>query len=159
MASVVAYRDLRLEGLKTVPDAFGASFDDEAGKPLSWFEDRLENNVVIGAFGNGGEFVGVAGFFVPAAAKMSHKGVLWGMFVRPDARGTGLAKMLAERVIEEAKDVVEELLLTVNASNIAAVKLYRTIGFEEYGCERRALKVGSDYYDELLMARPIKISR
>ena len=28
-------------------------------------------------------------------------------------------------------------------------------GFEEYGLERRALKVGSEYYDELLMALPL----
>ena len=66
--------------------------------------------------------------------------------------------MLAERVIEEAKDVVEELLLTVNASNIAAVKLYKTLGFEAYGCERRALKISGNYYDESLMTRPTEKS-
>jgi RimJ/RimL family protein N-acetyltransferase len=42
--------------------------------------------------------------------------------------------------------------LTVVASNVAARRLYSAAGFEEYGLERRALKVGSEYYDEVLMA-------
>jgi hypothetical protein len=29
------------------------------------------------------------------------------------------------------------------------------IGFKEYGLERRALKVGSEYYDEVLMSLPL----
>ena len=66
---------------------------------------------------------------------------------------------MAERAIEHAEGVVEEVLLTVGASNIVAVRLYKDLGFEEYGCERRALKIGNDYHDELLMARPIQKSR
>jgi RimJ/RimL family protein N-acetyltransferase len=42
--------------------------------------------------------------------------------------------------------------LSVVASNTAACRLYRAAGFKEYGLERRAIKVGSEYYDELLMA-------
>jgi RimJ/RimL family protein N-acetyltransferase len=40
----------------------------------------------------------------------------------------------------------------VVTSNVAACRLYRAAGFKEYGLERRALKVGSEYYDEMLMA-------
>jgi len=32
--------------------------------------------------------VGVAGFRVEDAVKLRHKGVLWGMYVRPEARRT-----------------------------------------------------------------------
>ena len=151
-----SYRELRLEGLKTHPEAFGASFDDEASKPLSWFQDRLENNMVFGGYTDDGTLVGVAGFRVPASAKSSHKGFLWGMFLKPEVRGTGLAKLLVKRVVEQAENVVEEILLTVVVSNIAAVQLYKGLGFEEYGLERRALKIGNHYHDELLMALPLK---
>jgi ribosomal protein S18 acetylase RimI-like enzyme len=88
---------------------------------------------------------------VPKAAKLRHKGVLWGMFVRPEARGSGLAAALVARVIEEAG--LEELRLTVVSTNTAAVRLYTRLGFTPYGLERRALKVEGRYYDELLMAR------
>jgi RimJ/RimL family protein N-acetyltransferase len=46
--------------------------------------------------------------------------------------------------------------LTVVASNVAARRLYSAAGFEEYGLERRALKVGDEYYDEVLMVLPLK---
>ena len=85
---------------------------------------------------------GVAGLLVPDTTKSRHKGVLWGMFVQPDVRGTGLAALLLARVIEHAAETVEEVRLTVVASNIAAVRLYTRAGFSRYGLERRALKVG-----------------
>ena len=152
VADAASYRELRLEGLKSNPEAFGGSFDENASKTLEWFEDQLKNNMVFGGYTKGGALVGVAGFAVRTAANLRHKGILWGMFVTPRTRGTGLAKLLTERVIEHAQSVVEELILTVVASNIPAVKLYKGLGFEEYGVEPRALKIGSRYHDELLMA-------
>ena len=86
------------------------------------------------------------------AVKLRHKGVLWGMYIRPEVRGTGLAAALVQRVVEHARTLVEEICLTVVASNASACRLYSVAGFKEYGLERRALKVGSEYYDELLMA-------
>ena len=158
-SDAASFRELRLEGLEINPEAFASSLDIEASKPLPWFADRLENGIVFGGFTNRATLDGVAGLYVPDAANLSHKGVLWGMYVRSEARGNGLAKVLVARVIEEADDVVEEILLTVVASNIAAVRLYKGLGFAEYGFERRAIKVGGTYYDELLMALPLEKSR
>ena len=152
------YRSLRLEGLKRDPEAFGASFDELAGEPLSWFEATLESNTVFGGFAEDGALIGVAGLRVPSRVKSSHKGVLWGMYVKSDARGTGLARSLAEHVIEHAETVVEEILLTVVSANPAAMKLYKSLGFTEYGVEQRAMKIGDDYYDEVLMALPLRKS-
>jgi RimJ/RimL family protein N-acetyltransferase len=57
-----------------------------------------------------------------------------------------------QRVVEHARTVVEEVCLTVVASNAAACRLYSAAGFKQYGLERRALKVGGEYYDDVLMA-------
>jgi ribosomal protein S18 acetylase RimI-like enzyme len=92
---------------------------------------------------------------VQDAVKLRHKAVLWGMYVRPEARRTGLAAALVQHVIEHARPLVEEICLTVVASNVAARRLYSAAGFKEYGLERRALKVGREYYDEVLMALPL----
>src|SRR5712691_1017949 len=118
-------------------------------------ELRLEANTVFGGWVDSSPLVGVAGFRVEDAVKLRHKGVLWGMYVRPEARRTGLGAALVKRVVEYARTLVEELCLTVVASNTAACRLYSAAGFKEYGLERRALKVGSEYYDELLMALPL----
>lgn len=150
------YREMRLEGLRNHPEAFGASWQDEIEKPDSWWTERLESNTVLGGWIDGAVLLGVAGFYVLGGAKQRHKGILWGMYVRPDARGTGLAASLLQRVIEQARPLVEEIRLTVMASNTAANRLYSSAGFEPYGLERRALKVGDDYYDDVLMALPLQ---
>jgi RimJ/RimL family protein N-acetyltransferase len=156
---VASYRELRLEGLKNHPEAFGSSWEYEADKPASWWAERLETNTLLGGWIDGSPLVGVAGFRVQDAAKLRHKGVLWGMYVRPDARGTGLAAALVQRVVEQARALVEEISLKVVASNAAAYRLYSTAGFKQYGLEQRALKVGGEYYDEAFMALPLNQRR
>jgi RimJ/RimL family protein N-acetyltransferase len=149
---VASYRELRLEGLKNHPEAFATAWEDEAAKAVCWWTERLQTNVVLGGWIDDSPLLGIVGLHVNTAAKLRHRGVLVGMYVRPHARGTGLAARLVQRVIEQAKDLVEELSLTVVASNTPAYRLYRAAGFEQYGLERRALKVGYEYYDEVLMA-------
>jgi RimJ/RimL family protein N-acetyltransferase len=152
---IETYRELRLEGLKCHPEAFSSSWECEAGKPMSWWAERLELNTIFGGWVEKSPLVGVAGLRVPNAVKLRHKGVLWGMYVRPQARGTGLAAALVQEVVEHAQTLVEEICLTVVATNAAACRLYHTAGFKEYGLERGALKVGGQYYDEMLMALPL----
>jgi len=149
---VEIYRELRLEGLKGHPEAFSSSWEHEANKPICWWAERLQANVIFGGWVDDSPIAGVAGLRVQDAVKLRHKGVLWGMYVRPEARGTGLAPALVQRVVEHGRTVVEELCLTVVASNTAACRLYRAAGFKPYGLEQRALKVGGEYYDEVLMA-------
>jgi ribosomal protein S18 acetylase RimI-like enzyme len=148
---VAIYRELRLEGLKGHPEAFLSSWEYEANKPISWWAERFETNMIFGGWVDNSSIAGVAGLRVQDAVKLRHKGVLWGMYVRPEARRTGLSTALVQQVIGHARTVVEELCLTVGASNVAACRLYSAAGFKPYGLERRALKVGSEYYDEVLM--------
>jgi RimJ/RimL family protein N-acetyltransferase len=154
---VPSYRELRLEALKSHPEAFSSSWEDEVDKPASWWTERLETSVVLGGWIDDSPLLlGVAGLRVHTATKLLHRGVLWGMYVRPQARGTGLSASLVQRVIEHAQNLVEEISLTVVASNTAAYRLYSAAGFERYGLERRALKVGDQYYDEVLMALTLR---
>jgi RimJ/RimL family protein N-acetyltransferase len=153
---VANYRGIRLEALKNNPEAFGSSWEAEAANPESWWAQRLETNIVLGGWIDSSPLLGVVGFYVHSGTKVQHKGVLWGMYVRPDARGTGLAACLVRRVIAQARPLVEEICLTVVASNAAAYRLYSRAGFEQYGLERRALKIGDAYYDEALMALPLR---
>ena len=147
-----AYRELRLEGLRDHPEAFGASWEDEEGRELSTFVDRINSNVIFGGWSENSTLAGAVAYAVPTAQKVSHKGIIWGMYVRPDAQGTGLAANLTSRIIEHARSRIEVLQLSVVASNLAAIRLYKRLGFSQYGLEERALKIGDQYHDELLMA-------
>ena len=106
---------------------------------------------VFGAFRDG-EIVGMAGFLGREGVKDVHKGYLWGMYVQPGARNAGVGRKLAEAVIDYARQHVEVLQLDVVSENKAARRLYASLGFVEYGIERRALKQHGRYYDEILMA-------
>lgn len=150
-----AFRELRLKGLRDHPEAFGASWEEESEKPLSWFAERLTGNVVLAGCADDGRLLGIAAFGIRQSLKMRHKGFLWGMYVRPEARGSGLAAALVEGVLREALGAVEEVQLAVITSNEKAIRLYTRLGFRQYGLEKRALKVDGRAYDELLMACPI----
>ena len=146
------FRDIRLEGLSRDPDAFASTFEEESDKPLSFFCGRLADSAVFAAF-RGSRVLGVAGFFVQNGPKHGHKGTLWGMYVRPEARGAGVGARLVEAVLDHARCHVELIQLSVISENVAARRLYERFGFEEYGLEKRAAKYRGRYHDDLLMAK------
>jgi RimJ/RimL family protein N-acetyltransferase len=148
----VMYRDIRLEALRLHPERFSASFEQEAARPLAFFEDRLTGNVVFGGFRDD-VLLATAGFRIQPGAKSAHKGMLWGMYVRLEARGSGLARRMVEAVLGHAGGRVELVQLTVVADNVHARRLYVSCGFEPYGTEQRALKLEGRYLDEVLMVR------
>lgn len=150
-----AYRRIRLEALQQHPEAFGASFEDEAAQPLVSYERRILVSDVFGGLRDGA-LLGIARFSVEPGIKRRHIGVLTGMYVGEAARGTGLASALVERVIAVAQGRVEQINLTVTASNTRALRLYERHGFRIYATELRALKVDGRYYDEHLMTRMLK---
>jgi len=148
------YRGIRLAGLKESPEVFGSTFQAEFTKPLAWFFNRLSSSDVFGAFLDA-KILGVAGFATRPGEKEAHKGLLWGMYVRPEARGAGVARRLVEAVIAHARRRVELIQLSVVVGNEHARRLYAGLGFVEYGIEKNSLKFDSRYYDEILMAKEL----
>lgn len=129
-----AFRTIRLAALKTTPEAFGSTYEIEAARPVSAFADGLSASVVFGAFVDQ-RIVGMAGLKQEAGPKVSHKAVIWGFYVEPDWQGRGAGSALLAALIEMARDVVEQLTLTVVEGNDAAIALYTKFGFAAYGVE------------------------
>ena len=155
-ADAAAYRDIRLAGLRDSPEAFGSTFVRENAQPLAWFWDRLRNSQVFGAF-RSTDLSGIAGFVIREGEKERHKGLLWGMYVRPDARKAGVGRQLVEAVIDHARSQVEVIQLSVVSDNEPARRLYACLGFVEYGVEKNSLKQNGRYYDEVLMALDLRV--
>jgi RimJ/RimL family protein N-acetyltransferase len=153
-ADAGAWRALRLDALRLHPEAFGAAYEDEAGLPEQAFRDRLAPpapGAVFGAWA-GGALLGTTGLRVEPRAKLRHKGVVWGVFERTEARGQGLSTALLAAVVAHARAAgLERLQLTVVTSNATARGLYDRAGFRIYGVERHALRLGPGrYVDEEL---------
>lgn len=150
------YQQLRLSSLKVNPEAFGSTFEREAEFTLETVVERIKptkDKFVIGAFDDRDSLVGIVTFMRETRLKASHKGNVYGMYVAPEMRGRGLAKLLMLELIVMAKacDGLEQVNLTVISNNDSAKKLYKSVGFEVYGLERNALKFNGQYFDEDLM--------
>jgi ribosomal protein S18 acetylase RimI-like enzyme len=154
-ADAAIYRDIRLEGLRCSPEAYGSTFEAENPQPLTWFADRIGGSVVFGAF-QGAELAGVAGLLIGKGLKELHKSYLWGMYVRPGFRRNGVGRRLVETITEFARQHVELIQLAVVSDNREARRLYAGLGFVEYGVEKKALKHNGRYYDEILMAKELQ---
>ncbi len=146
------YRQIRLEALDNAPDAFGSNYEAEAAQALSHFEERVASGCVFGAF-DGEKIIGIAGFYQQSGLKQNHKGVLWGMYVNLGYRKSGAGRKLVQAVVDYATNVVDLVTLSVVTENEPAIALYSNMGFQTYGTEPRALKIGIKYLSETLMMR------
>jgi ribosomal protein S18 acetylase RimI-like enzyme len=149
-----AFWALRLRALEEHPEAFGASLEEDSALPMETVRARLAGGgqVVVGAF-DGPRLVGMLGLYREARQKLAHKAHVWGMYVAPEVRSRGLGRRLLTAIIEEGRRMpgVELLQLVVVAGNTPAQSLYRALGFQTYGVEPRAMKIGGAYVDEELM--------
>jgi ribosomal protein S18 acetylase RimI-like enzyme len=150
------YRELRLEALRLHPYAYGSTFEFESAEPLDFFERRLgTSEVLLGSID--GTAMGTARLSIPSFVTEHHKGMLTGMYVRAAAQGSGLASALVEAVVERARGRVILVELSVVTTNERALRLYRRHGFEIYGVDPCALKIGDRYFDEYQLTRFLEV--
>jgi ribosomal protein S18 acetylase RimI-like enzyme len=150
-----SYLQLRLEALEREPLAFTDSVAEHQAMTLETIRNRLgtaEDNFVLGAFIDR-QLIGMAGFFRRRGEKIRHRGGIWGVYVSEGCRGKGVGRALLGELIGLVQLLpgMEQVALAVSSQNAGAKSLYECLGFEVYGCERRALKIGDTYVDEELM--------
>ena len=146
------FREIRLEALDRHPETFQSTYESAAELPLDAFKQRLRQYALFGGFVDGA-LCGFVGFYPLKNPKISHKGLMWGMYVKEAARGTVLAEAMVEAVVDHAKGKVEQILLSVIEDNERARRFYEKMGFEPYGLEPRALKIGERYLGEEFRVR------
>lgn len=155
-----SYQAFLMTGLRDHPDAFRLSVKDEAGAafPTRGTADSFTMAAVDTATGR---WLGVVSFAREGDTregdtreKLRHKGLLFRMYVLADSAGKGIGRALIQTVINRARALsnLEQINLTVVASNERAVRLYASLGFVPFGREERAIKYNGQYFDELAMA-------
>lgn len=153
---VEALREIRLEALKAHPENFGAEHDDEAAWPIEAWRKRLANarGAGFGAF-DGETLAGIISFGREAAQKHAHQGSIGSFYVRPAYRGKGVGDALMAAALAEAARTVEQVTLTVTATNAGAIRLYERHGFAVVGTLPRSIRVNGVDHDELSMWRRV----
>jgi ribosomal protein S18 acetylase RimI-like enzyme len=148
-----AWWRLRLESLQSEPFAFGKAVEEHRATPVETialrFRDTAGGNFTLGAFKDD-NLVGMMTFVRDRGVKDGHKGHIYGVYVTAAQRGGGLGRALLNALLEKARQdsSLEQILLAVATVQTAARQLYRSCGFESFGIEPSALKVGAGYVDE-----------
>ncbi|WP_225731015.1 MULTISPECIES: GNAT family N-acetyltransferase [unclassified Nocardia] len=167
-------RALRLEALRSAPTAFLESYAAAERLDSAGWEARIERSrragrqtLIVGE--HGGSWCGMLGAFVgaerdcddfdlpdPPVLATQTWAMLWGMFVQPAARGSGLADRLLAAVYAWAAQEagVDWLGLDVLTTNAPAINLYCRNDFQFTTATR---PYPSDQGDSLVvMVRPIE---
>lgn len=134
-------KDVRLRALRSDPASFTEVLADvEHDSDTEWAEWAAEVSRVDGdsavflAFGaDRATAVGMAGGFLRGEPHSDAR--VFGVWLDPAARGSGIARLLVEEVIAWARSTSRaRLTLCVMEESAAAIALYRALGFEEEGC-------------------------
>lgn len=147
-----AFKCLRLLAIESSPTTIWPTHEEESARSLEEVEARIQTTatqIVFGAF-SGPNLIGIAGLRRDSLLQVGHKGVVWGVLVDQSQRGRGLARKLLEAVVVHARNswALVQLNLTVNTENVAAKNLYESMGFVIFGVEPRAMRVGTQFFDE-----------
>lgn len=120
-------KTIRLASLKESPKAFSASYEAALNRSESEWKARASGregcNFFIAKIGS--QSVGIIG-----GVHKTGQYELVSMWVSPDQRGLGIAKLLINRVIQDAKELNQSsIFLEVSSNNISACRLYEKCGF------------------------------
>ena len=136
------------------PGSFGSDYGEFQAKDATWHAERYASstggdNVIFGAF-VGSELIGAAGVYRMERIKQKHASMIWGVYVEPGWRNHGAGKRLVQAGIDYARSIpgVDVLRIGATTTSVAARSLYFDLGFQPYGFEPDAIRVGNQRFDE-----------
>lgn len=149
------YRNLRLEALRREPYAFNISHEEAIKTPSKKWKKRLNKNPDPFLFAFVNDFpVGLLQIVYEKSKKLKHVAYISQFYISKEYRGRGIGKKLLEKAINIIKEKnIRVIRIGVYEKQESAIKLYRKLGFTIIGTYKRGIKVGKNYYDEILLER------
>lgn len=145
VADVVAYRALMLEAYKQAPDAFTTTVAERESEPEAWWVKRIGcADGLATSFGawKDRRLVGTVALEYSGKPKTRHLALVLGMYVQPEERGQAVGRALLNAAISaaSARPEILSLTLTLTEGNDPALRLYRSVGFVEWGTQPQAIR-------------------
>ncbi|MFT3685801.1 MAG: GNAT family protein [Phycisphaerales bacterium] len=161
-ADAHAYTNIRREMLADSPWAFSRTPSDDPGCNPEGLAESLSKTsgfAIAAGVDAAGRLVGVAGVSRNDSPKLSHRAILWGVYVSPTYRGRGLSREVVSAAVDAAfswpMDGSGEPFSIVNLSvsefATTARALYQSLGFVAWGTQPDALRTGGRSYAETHM--------
>ena len=154
-----AYRLLRLEGLRSRPEMFRATYAEAVSMKTLPFERFIQtrdvDNVMFGAFVHG-QLSGVCGLQRESDPKSRHRAKLVQLYVAERALHRGVGTRLIDAVLNYAFDglLLQSVELGVVEHNTVAIALYAKKGFTEFGRMPHYFCVNGTSVTQLFMVCP-----
>lgn len=150
---VGSFRQIRIEMCSSHPEAFGQTPEEVSAMPdekiLEWIlpSEVYPEKFVLAEF-EGDRLMGTVAFRREDSIKELHRGWIWSVYVRPEARGKGVSKRLMQRLIAECRGMngLELLALTVSLTQTSARTLYTSLGFFTTGLVMHGYKLPDGRY-------------
>jgi len=156
------YRALMLATYADASAVFAATVAEREPLPIEWWAARLSDQpdpdtLVLGAFVDD-RLAGAVGLWFERRERTRHKATLFGLAVRPEARGRGIARTLVQALLDQARAApgVRVVQLTVAEPNQAARRLYTSCGFEAFGTEPLGLRIDGRFVPLVHMTRAVR---
>lgn len=139
------------EYLLSYPDEKCFSVEDEARflKEKAESDDEIQLLAVLE-----GSVIGMAGFErVGRREKLRHRANL-GISIDKSYWGLGIGKALMQACIECARSAgYRQIELDILEQNVRAIGLYRSLGFEQYGLNPKAIRTRDGKYQSMVLMR------
>jgi RimJ/RimL family protein N-acetyltransferase len=154
-----AFRALRARSMDENPAWFSSDAQTVREQHLDVVIQQLSpgpekpNDFVLGAFQED-ELVGIIGLIGRYRVKERHNATVVGLYVMPGHTGHGLGSTLIKALLARARRLpgLTQLDLSVTQANERAQALYARFGFIVFGVQPNALRIGSQFYSDVLMS-------
>jgi ribosomal protein S18 acetylase RimI-like enzyme len=156
---VLIYRSLRLRALGEWPPAFGTSVEEETAVGLEDLAERLTPSRQQRLFGAYEDDVLAGSIRLTRCEDGQCSAYIAGFYVASEHRRKGYGRALLSNAIGYARSEWESLRLdlAVVSQQNAAIALYRSVGFTEYGIERETFERRGEFFDEIQMTLDLRI--
>jgi RimJ/RimL family protein N-acetyltransferase len=158
----IEYKELRLKALQNNPESYLSTFESEKQRSVEAFSSELRYTISSPIFGYYGIFlenklIGYASLEKSYLAKQKHIAFFYNLYIDPKYRNQGLALKLFNFILDKIKQKtqIERIFLSCNKKNTPAIKLYKKLGFKEYGFKEKSIKYQDEYDDEIEMVREV----
>ncbi|WP_160055310.1 GNAT family N-acetyltransferase [Oceanospirillum linum] len=154
-----AFHYLRIRSISTDPTSFSVLLDEEESMSAAQIHsllDRFNRSTSAALWGGfcAGYLVGMIGLEPNLGPVRQHSGIVTSLCVLPEYRGQKIAMALMNHLMDSARrnPQLESLVLEVSETAVAAIRLYRKVGFKETGREPKALAFGDQRFDLIRMS-------
>jgi ribosomal protein S18 acetylase RimI-like enzyme len=125
----------------------------------AWLADLLDGGGRLVVARVDGQVAALGTWSRLPAEVLAHNGEIRRVMVHRSARGLGLGRLVTAALVDSARAAgVEQLLCDVRGNNHAAVALYLSLGFREYGRLPDFLAVGVHRFDRVRLVLPLQVA-